>query len=252
MHITTCLQCSTQWHGSSGDSNLSKVSHTGFEPCQSHVTTASSINNKFFLSLDLFLIEMDSFQHTPWSIITSLTYQLALNSVSRAPVIHTWKLEVPRKSKTATATSLIPDTTMMSWWHPLTHRCIGNGHPRYVLDNTGVWEALFVVSFGWRPLHLSLPHEGCNQFWGHSRKDIAVQKIYVCNNNKKNKNHTMMTETNGQPFPVPFTSSTTSSRSKQSFCSFWVSWTCLTRSILCTSTEYSTVKLLLFSQASVQ
>ena len=48
-----------------------------------------SINNKFFLSLDLFSIEMDSFQHMPWLIITSFTYQLALNLVSRARVIHT-------------------------------------------------------------------------------------------------------------------------------------------------------------------
>ena len=67
---------------------------------------------------------------------------------------------------------------MMSWWHPTIHRYIRNGHSRYVLDNAGIWEALFVVvSFGRRPLHLSLPHEECNWFREHSRTYIAVQKI---------------------------------------------------------------------------
>ena len=43
----------------------------------------TSIINRFFLSLDLFSIELDPFQHTPWLIITSLTYQeLALDSAS--------------------------------------------------------------------------------------------------------------------------------------------------------------------------
>ena len=42
----------------------------------------ASINNEIFLSLDLFSVEMDLFQHTPWLIITSFTYQLALDSVS--------------------------------------------------------------------------------------------------------------------------------------------------------------------------
>ena len=39
-----------------------------------------SIINRFFLSLDLFSIEMDPFQYTPWLIITSVTYQPALDS----------------------------------------------------------------------------------------------------------------------------------------------------------------------------
>ena len=42
----------------------------------------ASIINRFFLSLDLFTIEMDSFQHKPWLIITSFTYHLALDSAS--------------------------------------------------------------------------------------------------------------------------------------------------------------------------
>ena len=121
---------------------------------------------------------MDSFQHTPWSIITSFTYRLALDSASRARIIHTWKHEVSRRSKYEKRPLWIPDTSMMSPWHPITHTYIRNGHPRHVLDNAGIWEVLIVVSFGRWPLHLSLPQESAIGFES-TPKRISPYKRYA-------------------------------------------------------------------------
>ena len=67
---------------------------------------------------------MDLFQHTPSLIITSLTYQLALDSAQSSQIIHTWKHGVSRKSKLTSMTPLIPNTTNMSTWHTHTHACM--------------------------------------------------------------------------------------------------------------------------------
>ena len=121
---------------------------------------------------------MDSFRHTHRVIITSFTYQLALNLVSRARVIPTWKHKASRKSKTALTTSLILDTITMSCQHPLACEHTWSSYSRYVLDNAGIWEAHLCCLF-WMTITLLLtPASRVQSVWEHSRK-ISPCKGYA-------------------------------------------------------------------------